>query len=192
MGEDKRIKRGLIVGLAGLALLGLGVFLLKAGEYESVVTISSTGDGISGIATAASEIWVDIEGEVIRPGVYRMTNGSRIEALIRTAGGFTERADELWVSKNINKAQLLLDGYKLYIPSVNEAITHVSKDNLQDNTISINSGTLAELESLPGIGPVTAKKIIDGRPYQNQEELIQRKIVGSKVWEQIKNLIRLW
>jgi len=57
--------------------------------------------------------------------------------------------------------------------------------------VSINSGTQAELEELPGIGPVTAGKIIDNRPYGSVQELLERKIVGKTTFEKIKDLITL-
>ena len=57
--------------------------------------------------------------------------------------------------------------------------------------VSVNSASQSELESLPGIGPVTAGKIIDGRPYNQVEELLERKIVGKATFEKIKNLISL-
>lgn len=178
------------MGVTSLIILGLGVFMLKAGEFESNVTITQMTATNSG--ALSNQIWADIEGAVVRPGVYKMDDGARIDDLIRMAGGLSQTAERPWVDKNINRAQLIEDGYKLYIPSVNEANTRSNVNELQPTVISINSSSQSELESLPGIGPVTAQKIIAGRPYGRLEELKEKKIVGAKVWEGIKDLVSLW
>jgi competence protein ComEA len=124
--------------------------------------------------------------------VYRLDLGSRIDKALQTAGGLTGEADRGWVEKNVNKAQMVVDGYKLYIPKKNQDGLNLQVAGLQSRATSINSGSQNDLESLPGIGPVTAQKIISGRPYTRLEELTERKIVGQKVWESIKDQISLW
>jgi competence protein ComEA len=145
------------------------------------------------------EIVVDIEGAVVKPGVYTLPNGSRIDDLLSLAGGLTGEADSVWVGKTLNKAALLLDGGKLFIPTKGEAssVESSSKEsvagavNSLNSLISINTASAKELDTLPGVGEVTAQKIIAGRPYQTIDELLSRKIVGQSVFEKIKGQLTL-
>lgn len=188
-GLEPKKKAALVLAGVSVIVLGIGVFIIKAGEFESKVRIS--GQTVNSAASSSGDVWVDVTGAVNSPGVYRLALGSRIKDAIEAAGGLSEDVDGIWVGKNLNRAQIITDGYKLYLPSINEAnITHVNSDN--SSVISINYSTKKELESLPGIGPVTADKIINNRPYMRVEELIEKKIVGEKVWTSIKDMIQLW
>ena len=186
---DTRQRMGIILGAVSLVMLGIGVFILKAGEFESGVRISSqTATGEAGVTGL---IWVDVEGEVTNPGVYKLNRESRIDDAITAAGGLTAEADVTWVEKNVNRAQILTDGVKIYIPNKQTSISFQDASDA-DVKIKINSATQKELEDLPGIGPVTAEKIINGRPFNRIEELTERKIISVRVWEDIKNMVELW
>ena len=167
--------------LVGTAVIGAGVFWTKTQSEPAPVQILS--------ASGSAELIVDIGGEVVRPGVYKLPIGSRIEDALRSAGGVTGGADTDYINKYLNKAAKVSDGQKLYIP-------HAGAENAQRSTlnaqVNINSASQAELEGLPGIGPVTAGKIISNRPYQNTSELLSKKIVGRKVYEQIQDQISVW
>lgn len=143
-------------------------------------------------------ISVDVSGAVKNPGVYQIKLTSRVEDAISAAGGFSVDANQEYVSKHINLAQKLSDGSKIYIPfqtdtagGSNIAGGVVSATNAQSQ-VNINSSSQSELEALPGIGPVTASKIISGRPYQRIEDLLGHKIVSQKVFDQIKNWITIY
>ena len=166
--------------LVGAALIGSGVFMTRTAEQPRVEVLS---------ATISAELVVDIGGEVVRPGVYKLPVGSRIEDALRVAEGLTVGADTDYINKYLNRAAKLSDGQKLYIPHKSEARSTKSETN---SKISINSASQGELEGLPGIGPVTAGKIIAGRPYQNISELIEKRIVGQKLYDQIKDLVSTW
>ncbi|OGG17264.1 hypothetical protein A3D78_03150 [Candidatus Gottesmanbacteria bacterium RIFCSPHIGHO2_02_FULL_39_14] len=121
----------------------------------------------------------------------------------------TEKADLDWMEKNLNRAAKLIDGGKIYIPektqnfppqrdpasggtnikTQNQNLNLKSKNILgvTEGLININTATQTELEALPGVGPVTAGKIIDGRPYQTLEELKTKKAVGNALFEKIKD-----
>jgi len=154
-----------------------------------------------------SEIVAEIEGEVSKPGVYKLASGSRVDDLIKVAGEIKETADFAWVQKNINRAAKLSDGAKIYIPSkdfdYSSNIGGVSSQGLvigvnSDNQapmsglININSASQSQLEALWGIGPATAKKIIEGRPYSTVEELITRKILKKNVYEANKDKLTVY
>jgi competence protein ComEA len=137
------------------------------------------------------------------PGVTVQT-GSRVGDVLEMAGGLRKDADSNYVAQSINKAMKVVDGMKIYIPSVAETsyiniklpsstVNDVAQSiNTSNNSgISINMASKDQLETLTGVGPVTAQKIIDNRPYQTLEELISKKAVGQSVFEKIKQQIDL-
>lgn len=138
-------------------------------------------------------ISVDVSGAVINPGVYQIKDGSRIEEVIKAAGGFTEQANKEYISKYLNMAQKVSDGSKLYVPFEGEQtggpqVGGVARVTSQSQ-VNINTASQAEIEALPGIGLITASKIIAGRPYQTVEELQSKKIVSKAVFEKIKDMV---
>ena len=100
------------------------------------------------------------------------------------------------MQKNINLAAKLVDGGKIYIPELKIEVDSQgqgAKDSqVQETKININTASIAKLDKLWGIGEATAKKIIEARPYQKIEELLEKKIVKSNVWEQIKDKITVY
>lgn len=135
-------------------------------------------------------IFVDIEGAVVKPGVYKLKTDSRIQDVLIAAGGLSQDADRSYVEKKLNLAQRLSDGLKIYVPKISEgnSMSLIQQDTGQ-TLININTASIPELDSLPGIGNVTAQKIIDGRPYGAIEELLNKKAVNSSVYEKIKEKI---
>jgi competence protein ComEA len=148
---------------------------------------------------SAKEITVDIEGAVQKPGVYSLSATSRVQDALISAGGLSDKADRSKVSKAMNLAAKLVDGAKIYIPQEGEQAMASSGDSggqtvlgsETSSVININTASESELDSLPGVGPATAAKIIKGRPYSSLEELIQKKILGTKVFSNIKDKIGL-
>jgi competence protein ComEA len=164
-----------------------------------------------------SAIWVDISGAVNRPGTYELSAGARLDVALKEAGGLSELADTDFYFRNYNNARLLIDQEKIYIPRIDEIqqgifvegsyyIDHSLQRTEQkgltsspenstttaiSGKVSINSGSLDELDTLPGIGKVTAQKIIDNRPYGSLQELIDKKSIGQSVFDKIESLIVL-
>ncbi len=186
----------LIFLLLGLILIGFGVFLFKSGLFESQnqIEIINKNEELKD-----ENITVEIAGAVEKPGVYKLKVGDRIDDLLISAGGINASADREWVGKNINRAAKLADGQKLYIPSQSEVETaKKSEYNKIDQAIlgvsgsglvNINTASQKELESLNGIGPVYAQKIIEQRPYSSLEELVSKKIIPQKTYDKIKSNI---
>jgi competence protein ComEA len=183
----------IVLGIASLFAISCAVvLLLKLGESAKPITF--TGIEESSPSALSRQVVVDVEGAVARPGVYQLAEGSRVEDLIATAGGLTQAADDAWVGKSLNRAALLQDGGKLFIPEKSEKTPSSSSVNTPasfGSAISLNTASETELDSLSGVGPVTVKKIIDGRPYQRIEEILERKIVGASVFEKIKEQLTL-
>ena len=141
-----------------------------------------------------TNIYVDVGGAVEKPGVYQLQSSSRVNEALVIAGGLGEEADREWVERNLNLAAKVTDGQKIYIPSIQETNTNKvgpsqSKGPTFDNLININTATVAELDTLWGVGEATAKKIIDSRPYGSVEELLTKKAVKNNVYEAIKDKI---
>jgi len=139
----------------------------------------------------AGRAMVDIGGAVKRPGVYPLKAGQRVYELVDKAGGLTEEADLTFFDKNINRAQKLNDQIKIYIPFKKATQLLHPVESYTTSLISINSSQVSDLETLPGIGEVTAKKIIGNRPYGNITDLLNKKIIKASVYEEIKFLITL-
>jgi len=134
---------------------------------------------------------VDVQGAVMKPGVYQLPQGSRVQDLLIACGGLASRADRDWVAKNINRAALLRDGAKFYFPFQGEVQGAVS----EGGKININQATAKELEQLPGIGPSFAQKIVNYRlqhgGFRSLEEIMLVEGIGEKLFEKIKDKITL-
>lgn len=136
-----------------------------------------------------------ISGSVINPGVYEIAEKTRIQDLILFAGGFDSDVDSESIAKNINLAEVVKDEQHIFIPSINEANAKVSSqspvvnENQNANLININTATLDELDTLVGIGPATAEKIIENRPYTSIEDLKDVSGVGESKFEAIAAFI---
>jgi competence protein ComEA len=165
-----------------------------------------------------AKIKIDISGAIEKPGIYTASEGARLGEVIELAGGLTYEADHLFVGRNFNLAKILNDQDKIYVPHkfeiamgtfVEEKTRLLSylqpaiapeNDNQEsidqeDETslvlISLNEASAEELDVLPKIGPVTAEKIIDNRPYADINELLERRVINQSTFEEIKDLIQL-
>jgi len=184
----------ILVVLAGLTLIGLGAFYARnGGDIESgkieVLTASTEAQNKS------LEIVVEISGEVEKPGVYRLGNGSRVEDLLIAAGGLSVNADRVWVEQNLNRAAKLSDGQKVFIPSKESITSSTSITGInaggggQNVLININTADAKTLDSLPGIGPAYAQSIVEHRPYSTAQELVSKGALNQSTYEKIKDKI---
>ena len=199
--EEFLTKNRLPLGIffAGLLVLALGIFTLKGNfaSSDKVEVLEETTEG-----GANDFLVVEVAGAVTSPGVYKLPAASRVDDALIAAGGLSLSADRNWVDKTVNRAALITDGQKIYIPTSDEQLMGTSANNLgvyQTDTsgqgsglININTSSQSELESLNGIGPVYARKIIEQRPYSNIEELASRKVIPQSTYEKIKNDISVF
>lgn len=151
---------------------------------------------VAGVSTALKEtMQVDVSGAILKPGVYSLDSETRVKDVIEKAGGFAVDANKEWIAKNLNLASKLHDEEKLYIPFEGEDVNTISYSSGQagamgnSGLININTASEEGLDSLPGVGPATAKKIIVGRPYKDVNELVDKKAVGQSVFEKIKEKV---
>ena len=169
---------------------------------------------INEIETAVVEdefIVVDIDGAVRFPGVVILRAGSRVNDAVEEAGGLTGEAD----TRNVNLASKLSDGDKIYIPQENEESgnqpnnskpagiitnivsnnSHGSHANSENNggMVNINTATSAQLQTLNGVGPVTAQKIIEYRnsvgSFAKIEDIMRVSGIGTKTFDGFKDKI---
>ncbi len=194
----------LALGLVGLILFIYGLISLlgsASNKTDSTFAPAKKASEIQQVSPQANsqKIVVDVEGAVVKPGIYSLAQGSRVQEALVLALGLSETADRNWVEKNLNLAAKLTDGAKIYIPRLGEAQTTAASaiegvssgtDVLGANAlINVNTATSSELDVLPGVGPVTAQKIINNRPYATINELLDKRVVSAKVFTQIKDKI---
>jgi competence protein ComEA len=170
----------------------LGLFLAA---LVWIVARNPTGEAVTLRPVPTDKpLIVHITGAVPRPGVYALPQGARVQDVISAAGGFLAEAQKT----DINLAAPLEDGEKLDIPYI-EGASPVLATPVDDvvvvttELIDINIASQAELETLPGIGPTTAQKIIEFReamgPFLNTEDIINVSGIGPGTYERIKDLI---
>ena len=168
-----------VYGAVAVALLLLGARWIRTADAQSSPTgVSySTGSSNSGSSGSASgsfavdsqgggDVVVDVAGAVGKPGVYRLPAGSRVNDAIQRAGGATARAE----AESINLAARLSDGQQVVVPERVEGSAGIASaspaagaDASSTGPISLGSATVAELDTIEGIGPVTAQDIVDFR-----------------------------
>lgn len=191
-------------------LIGMGLGLILLGGIWMIYKPMDKGSDIQFYSVQEEEVpeelFVDISGGINKPGVYELAPESRLKDLVLAAGDFSDDADEDWISRNLNLARRLNDGEKIYIPRENE-ISNVQNSNVENDQVeqvenvkssafvNINTATLGELETLPGIGPAFGERIIDYRNanggFKSIEEIQAVSGIGEKTFEKIKGQISI-
>jgi competence protein ComEA len=198
-------KVAVLVGVIGIICLLSGVVSLASQKKESDSLEFASAPKTSSVKSEISvkpekELMVDVEGAVVKPGVYRLKSDSRIRDALFAAGGLAENADREKTAQNLNLAAPLTDGAKLYIPAIGEQMVTSGGDSSGSSNgtstvtaqININQASASELDTLSGVGEVTAQKIITNRPYKAIEDLTAKKVVGASVFEKIKDRITVY
>lgn len=133
----------------------------------------------------APPLVVHVLGAVGSPGVYQLPSGSRVEEAVRLAGGLSEDAD----AGSVNLAARLVDGQQLVVRSRSQP----SADAKAGGKLNINAATLADLDALPGVGPVLAQRIFERRQrlglFERIEQLRDERLLPNATYERIKDLI---
>lgn len=177
------------LGIISLLFISLSITIFIK-SYQQSEPISFSSD-VASKSAEISEMTIDIEGAVEHPGVYRLPMGARVDDAIAKAGGFIRNTDLEMVSKTMNRAAKLSDGAKLYIPSKNDSPSSPNAPIFQSSLMNINSASASELDTVSGVGAVTAQKIIAGRPYMRLEELVEKKIMSQSLFIKLKDQLSL-
>jgi competence protein ComEA len=156
--------------------------------------------GGSPASAAQADLVVDVQGAVVRPGIVHLSAGARVADAIAAAGGYGPRVAAGRVGQALNLAALVKDGDKVFVPSRDDRSSSASSGSGGsggsttggNGPVDLNRATVAELDALPGIGPVTAAKIIAARDEQafgSVDDLRTRKILGAATFDKVKNLV---
>lgn len=181
-----------------LAVLCVVMLIALGYEYQkrySQKTMSEySGDGgappSADSAQAQNNILVHVKGAVNSPGLYTLAQGSRAVDAINAAGGLTDSA----AADGINLAEKLADGEEVYVPSANEAaVSRPVSSAKKIKIINLNSASSEELQTLPGIGPSYADRIIGFRkengPFGRIEEIMKVKGISKAKFEKLRAYI---
>lgn len=177
--------------VAGLILIFLVVF--SQGQEDM-----SVGTPVKGVEVQTDlknekheqkEMKVDVKGEVMKPGVYVVNPGMRVDDVISLAGGMTSMADVT----SVNLAQLLQDEMVILVLPIGKHAP--SSASSTSNLLALNQATQDEIEGLTGIGPSKAQAIVDYReehgPFSSKEDLLNISGIGEKTLEGIEEEIRI-
>jgi competence protein ComEA len=203
----------LVGGLCLAAALGIGAFVLAASGPGGEISIEggaawtasgspSSSNRLSSSA-AGDALVVDVQGAILRPGVIELATGSRVGDAIAAAGGYGPRVDAERAGRELNLAAELHDGDRIVVPSRDDPVAGTGAQASGSGSgggsggsagglVDLNTATATELDALPGVGPVTAQKIIDARaekPFATVDELRERKIVGPSTFEKLRDLV---
>lgn len=209
-----------VAGLVAALCLAAATWLVMSGGTGTITVVddsaalfagevvptgpASLASGAPAVAENRAAIVVDVQGAVLRPGIVRLPAGSRVGDAIAAAGGFGPRVAADHVGHVLNLAAVLADGDKVVVPSRDDPASAagagggggVAGPDAQPGSagvpLDLNTATAAELDSLPGVGPVTAAKIIaarDERPFASVDDLRSREVVGPATFEKIRDLV---
>jgi len=118
--------------------------------------------------------------------------GSRIVDAITAAGGESPDIDQTLADKMINRADFVRDGMKIYVPKKENIVPGQSNiESTKQSIVSVNTASSTQLDALPGIGVITAQKIIDNRPYGALEELVSKHVISASLFATLKDTLSL-
>lgn len=184
----------ILLASAGLILM-ISIIIFFGHEQNNNSRLeSNTLRTTSSTIISDKKLLVDVSGAVENPAVYEASFGARLRDVLVMAGGLSVDADRQFFSRNMNLAKLVQDQEKIYIPFLSENQRSENNDqntnvNLKINKLSIATASQTQLETLPGIGPAYAQKILQGRPYSAIEDLLNKKILPKSLYDKIKDHI---
>jgi competence protein ComEA len=192
-----------LIVLAGLGT-GAAALALWAGTPQPQLVLATQADmsatpSASAVA-AAGQLVVDVEGAVALPGLYVLEAGSRVGDAIDAAGGYAPNVDIDAAARTLNLAAPLADGEKVLVPRLGQQQVGAEPSSgagpgsqpTTGSLIDINTADAAALDTLPGVGPATAAKIIAARdeaPFTSVDELLSRGVLGSATFEKVRPLV---
>jgi competence protein ComEA len=180
-------KRGLAI-IALLVLVITALFVMRGSSQEVIAAPAPLEIESSAMQT----LMVDVAGAVINPGVYSLPLNARVFEAIKAAGGLKKGAD----TSDINQARILRDGEQIYIYPTTTSAGGISRPAVRKNgPIMINRATVKDFESLDGIGPVLANRIVSYRkingPFATVEDLLKVPGIGQSKFAQFKEKLRV-
>ena len=181
-------KRGLAI-IAGLVVAITALFVMRGSSQEVIAAPAP----LEFESISMQTLMVDVAGAVVNPGVYSLPLNARVVEAIKAAGGLKKGAD----TSDINQARILKDGEQIYVyPAALSGNGGVTRPAIRKNgPIMINRATVKDFESLDGIGPVLANRIINYRksngPFTAIEDLLKVPGIGQSKFAQFKEKLRV-
>lgn len=173
-----------LIALIGAAVLAGSVFVYARTSEPPAPSIRKISAARA--TPSAPPLVVHVSGLVASPGVYDLPAGSRVRDAIQAAGGPLEEADV----DSLNLAALLADGEKIYLPKKGEAAPATAGAE-PAGKVNLNTATAAQLEALPGVGPVLAQRILDYRQrkgrFSSVRQLLEVEGIGDKKFASLKD-----
>ncbi len=173
-----------------LALVGLGCAVLVSalGDHGVAGDVARPTPEASLAQATGAQLFVHILGAVERPGLYELREGDRAIDAVAAAGGFTNAADQ----GQVNLARFLVDGEQVYVPVTGE-VPAAATGAVVDGKVNVNTADGTSLETLPGVGPALAGRIIDWRDangnFATIDDLKSVSGIGDKTFESLKDLV---
>lgn len=172
------------MSLLALSIVGVLWWLSRPSDVTAVQKITNENPALSqGPSSELGRVVVHVTGDVNNPGVVTLPAGSRVTDAIELAGGLIPGTAET----GLNLAALVEDGQLIVVGGPEQTAS--------DNRINLNTATMAELDTLPGVGPVMAQRILDWRQqntsFSNVSELQEVEGIGPKLFSRIKDLVRI-
>lgn len=191
--KEKCLKAAVIIVIL---MIALAVFIAKnSGNEAAAVTEGNETEALSEVSSEKTAVLVvDVSGAVKTPSVVELPPDSRVEDAIEAAGGLKKNAD----ITNVNRAAFVSDGEKILIPSKqraagSEETVSSSSGGMTGGKVNINQASSEELQTLNGVGPATAAKIIEYREqngsFQKIEDIQNISGIGEKTFEKLKAYI---
>ena len=180
-------KRGLAI-IACLVILISALFVLRGSSQEVIAAPAP----LEMESISQQTLMVDVAGAVVNPGVYSLPLNARVFEAIKAAGGLKKGAD----TSDINQARILRDGEQIYVYPTTTSSGGVARPAMRKNgPVMINRATVKDFESLDGIGPVLANRIVSYRkihgPFAAVEDLLKVPGIGQSKFAQFKEKLRV-
>jgi competence protein ComEA len=194
----ERYRRYILMVLLILVVVLGGIFFLRRPEPEPITILPPEPTATPVPTPTPRPLCVYVSGAVARPDVYELPHDSIVKDAIEAAGGPTGEAD----LNRINLARRVHDEEQIYVPQKGEESPPVSPpsgpsssspSSQEGGKVNINTATAEELDTLPGVGPSIAQRIIDYRtkhgPFQSIEDIKNVKGIGDVTFEKLKDKI---
>jgi competence protein ComEA len=188
--QRRRLLLAVAVSLASVLLLGR--FALGAGTTTPAAPLPPPPAGEASVSgPSSSRVVVDVVGAVRRPGLYRLPQRARIADAVARAGGTSGKAD----LAQVNLAAPLADGEQIVVPrrGAPASAGAATATGSSPAPVQLSTATVEQLDSLPGVGPVTAQKILDYRQehgaFHSVDELDAVPGIGPKRLDQLRDLV---
>ncbi len=189
----ENVLRAILMGLGGVLMLLGFVQMMNQSRGTEVVVEEGLRSDLTERSDLSKTLVVDVEGAVEKPGVFELDEGMRVADALVAAGGLAAEADRNYIARELNQAQVLTDGMKIFIPAEGDQLAKqmVVSSVGDEGLISVNTATESQLERLWGVGTKRAKDIVANRPYQALEELVSKAGIPENVLAENKGKLSL-